>query len=133
LRPIRWDSGSARRRSDVLHAAIETQLDAGNVQDRGHMDDDPDAAPCKARSLQRGEAKSGRGHKALADALKRLDSNGLVTHTVFPTALIAVEHAITPLSHSPRQVFEALSSRAPAQHRAIENRGRAYDEARAEA
>ena len=47
-------------------------------------------------------------HKALADALKRLERNGLVTRTVLPTAPIGVEYAITPLGHSLRQPFEAL-------------------------
>ena len=36
-------------------------------------------------------------HKALADALKRLERNGLVTRTVIPTQPIGVEYAITPL------------------------------------
>lgn len=47
-------------------------------------------------------------HKALADALKRLERNGFVTRTVLPTAPIGVEYAITPLGHSLRQPFEAL-------------------------
>ncbi|MBP1181621.1 DNA-binding HxlR family transcriptional regulator [Methylobacterium sp. PvR107] len=50
----------------------------------------------------------GAGHKALADALKRLERNGLVTRTVLPTSPINVEYAITPLGHSLRQPFEAL-------------------------
>ena len=47
-------------------------------------------------------------HKALADALKRLERNGLVTRTVLPTTPIGVEYAITPLGLSLRQPFEAL-------------------------
>ncbi|MBE9603866.1 helix-turn-helix transcriptional regulator [Acetobacteraceae bacterium H6797] len=47
-------------------------------------------------------------HKALADALKRLERNGLVTRTVLPTSPIGVEYAITPLGHSLRGPFEAL-------------------------
>lgn len=47
-------------------------------------------------------------HKALADALKRLERNGLVTRTVLPTAPVGVEYAITPLGLSLRQPFEAL-------------------------
>jgi len=47
-------------------------------------------------------------HKALADALKRLERNGLVTRTVLPTAPIGVEYAITPLGSSLRSPFEAL-------------------------
>ena len=51
---------------------------------------------------------NGITHKALADALKRLERNGMVTRTVLPTAPIGVEYAITPLGHSLRQPFEAL-------------------------
>lgn len=47
-------------------------------------------------------------HKALAEALKRLERNGLVTRTVLPTQPIGVEYAITPLGHSLRKPFEAL-------------------------
>ncbi len=53
-------------------------------------------------------------HKALADALKRLERNGLVTRTVLPTQPIGVEYAITPLGHSLREPFEALCAWAAA-------------------
>ena len=47
-------------------------------------------------------------HKALADALKRLERDGMVTRTVLPTKPVGVEYAITPLGHSLRPPFEAL-------------------------
>lgn len=47
-------------------------------------------------------------HKALADALKRMERNGLVTRTILPTAPIGVEYAITPLGLSLRPSFELL-------------------------
>jgi DNA-binding HxlR family transcriptional regulator len=47
-------------------------------------------------------------HKALADALKRLERNHLVTRTVLPTAPIGVEYAITPLGLSLRPSFEMI-------------------------
>ncbi|TAA35140.1 transcriptional regulator [Pseudoxanthomonas winnipegensis] len=47
-------------------------------------------------------------HKALADALKRLERNGLVTRTVLPTSPVGVEYAITPQGHALREPFEAL-------------------------
>ncbi len=47
-------------------------------------------------------------HKALADALKRLERNGLVKRTVLPTTPIGVEYTITPLGHSLQEPFEAL-------------------------
>lgn len=66
-------------------------------------------------------------HKALADALKRLERNGLVTRTVLPTAPIGVEYAITPLGHSLRQPFESLCAWALTHSEAITQAGGADD------
>ena len=66
-------------------------------------------------------------HKALADALKRLERNGLVTRTVLPTAPIGVEYAITPLGQSLRQPFEALCAWALDNGAAIEAANREHD------
>lgn len=66
-------------------------------------------------------------HKALADALKRLERNGLVTRTVLPTTPIGVEYAITPLGHSLRQPFEALCAWALENADAVEDASVAYD------
>ena len=63
---------------------------------------------------------NGITHKALADALKRLERNGLVTRTVLPTAPIGVEYAITPLGQSLRQPFEALCDWALAHGEAMD-------------
>ncbi|MEJ8309860.1 winged helix-turn-helix transcriptional regulator [Agrobacterium larrymoorei] len=69
-------------------------------------------------------------HKALADALKRLERNGLVTRTVLPTQPIGVEYAITPLGHSLRQPFEALCAWAAANSETIEAATKSYDDAK---
>lgn len=66
-------------------------------------------------------------HKALADALKRLERNGMVTRTVLPTAPIGVEYAITPLGHSLRQPFEALCAWALDNGAAIEVANHEHD------
>jgi DNA-binding HxlR family transcriptional regulator len=66
-------------------------------------------------------------HKALADALKRLERNGLVTRTVLPTQPIGVEYAITPLGHSLRQPFEALCAWAAANGDKVEAATLRYD------
>ncbi|RYG96004.1 MAG: transcriptional regulator [Alphaproteobacteria bacterium] len=66
-------------------------------------------------------------HKALADALKRLERNGLVTRTVLPTQPIGVEYAITPLGHSLRQPFEALCACAAANGEKVEAATLRYD------
>jgi len=48
-------------------------------------------------------------HKALADALKRLERNGLIRREVLATTTpVGVEYTITPLGQSLRQPFEAL-------------------------
>lgn len=39
-------------------------------------------------------------HKALADALKRLERNGLIRREVLPTKPVGVEYTITPLGYS---------------------------------
>lgn len=72
-------------------------------------------------------------HKALADTLKRLERNGLVTRTVLPTAPIGVEYAITPLGHSLRQPFEALCGWALAHGDEFEGAQLAHDRAKAAA
>ena len=69
-------------------------------------------------------------HKALADALKRLERNGLVTRTVLPTQPIGVEYAITPLGHSLREPFEALCAWAAANGQRIETATKIYDDAK---
>jgi DNA-binding HxlR family transcriptional regulator len=47
-------------------------------------------------------------HKALAEALKRLERNGLIQRHVLPTAPVGVEYTITSLGHSLREPFAAL-------------------------
>ncbi len=66
-------------------------------------------------------------HKALSDALKRLERNGLVTRTVLPTSPVGVEYASTPLGHSLRQPFEALYDWALTYGEAIDEARAAHD------
>lgn len=59
-------------------------------------------------------------HKALADALKRLERVGLVTRTVLPTTPVGVEYAITPMGLSLRDPFHALCAWALSNAASIE-------------
>lgn len=68
-------------------------------------------------------------HKALADALKRLERNGLVTRTVLPTAPIGVQYAITTLGLSLRPSFEHLCNWAIAYGDELEDAQLAHDRA----
>ena len=69
-------------------------------------------------------------HKALADALKRLERNGLVRREVLPTAPIGVEYTITPLGHSLREPFAALYEWALTHGSQLEHAQAAFDSAR---
>lgn len=66
-------------------------------------------------------------HKSLADALKKLERNGLVTRTVLPTAPIGVEYAITPLGRALGQLFEALCGWALEHGGAMDAAGEQYE------
>jgi len=47
-------------------------------------------------------------HKALTEALRRLERNGLVNRKVIATSPVAVEYSITPLGRTLQQPFETL-------------------------
>ena len=47
-------------------------------------------------------------HKALAEALKRLQRNGLISREVLPTTPVGVEYRLTPLGMSLKEPFAVL-------------------------
>jgi DNA-binding HxlR family transcriptional regulator len=67
-------------------------------------------------------------HKALSDALKRLERNGLVNRRVLSTQPIGVEYTITPLGSSLREPFAALYSWALIRGPELEKAQEIYDE-----
>ena len=62
--------------------------------------------PARFNDLKR--RLDGITHKSLADALKRLERDGLISREVLPTQPIGVEYTITPLGASLREPFAAL-------------------------
>lgn len=62
--------------------------------------------PARFNELKR--RLDGITHKALSDALKRLERNGLISRKVLPTRPIGVEYTITDLGCSLREPFAAL-------------------------
>jgi DNA-binding HxlR family transcriptional regulator len=86
--------------------------------------------PSPARFNEIKRRLDGITHKALSDALKRLERHGLVTRTVLPTRPIGVEYAITPLGRSLRQPFEALCAWALDQGHAVDAAVAAYEASR---
>lgn len=69
-------------------------------------------------------------HKALTEALRRLERNGLVNRRVIATSPVAVEYSITPLGRTLQQPFEALISWAQLHGQALSAAQTAYDERR---
>jgi len=70
-------------------------------------------------------------HKALADALKRLERNGLIRREVLTaTTPVGVEYTITPLGQSLQQPFAALYDWAMTYGDALERAQTEYDRAR---
>jgi DNA-binding HxlR family transcriptional regulator len=73
---------------------------------------------------------NGITHKALSEALKRLERNGLVGRKVLPTQPIGVEYTITDLGCSLREPFAALYNWSLANGSAMEEAQGAYDASR---
>lgn len=67
-------------------------------------------------------------HKALTEALRRLERNGLVSRRVIASSPVAVEYSITPLGRTLQEPFVALVSWARQHGAAIEQAQVAYDD-----
>jgi DNA-binding HxlR family transcriptional regulator len=64
------------------------------------------AQPARFNAIKR--RLRGITHKALTEALRRLERNGLISREVISTAPVAVEYSLTPLGRSLQQPFAAL-------------------------
>ena len=64
------------------------------------------AQPSRFNAIKR--RLDGITHKALTDALRRLERNGLVARRVIPASPVGVEYSITPLGSTLRDPFDAL-------------------------
>lgn len=81
--------------------------------------------PARFNDLKR--RLDGITHKALSEALKRLERNSLISRKVLPTQPIGVEYTITDLGCSLREPFAALYNWALANGSALESAQSAYD------
>ncbi len=52
----------------------------------------------------------GISRKVLTDSLRQLESDGIITRTVYPEAPPRVEYALSPLGESMRPILEAMKS-----------------------
>lgn len=71
-------------------------------------------------------------HKALTEALRRLERNGLVSRRVIASSPVAVEYAITPLGRTLQDPFVALVGWAKRHGGAMEQAQAVYDERHAD-
>ena len=69
-------------------------------------------------------------HKALTEALRRLERNGLIARRVLMTSPLGVEYSITPLGSTLREPFDALCSWVVAHSAKVAQAQVAYDESR---
>lgn len=69
-------------------------------------------------------------HKALSDALKRLERNGLVYRKVLPTSPVSVEYSLTALARTLREPFIALYEWALEHGAEMERAQEMYDASR---
>lgn len=86
--------------------------------------------PMRFNGLRR--AVDGLSQKVLAQTLRRLERDGLVTRTAFATVPVTVEYALTPLGRTLAETVDALRLWAEANIQAVQAAQRAYD-TRAEA
>lgn len=70
-------------------------------------------------------------HKALTDALRRLERNGLIARRILSTSSLGVEYSITPLGRSLQEPCVALAAWADAHSNAVMAAQLVYDDARA--
>jgi DNA-binding HxlR family transcriptional regulator len=71
-------------------------------------------------------------HKALTEALRRLERNGLVNRCVIASSPVAVEYSITALGRTLQGPFAALVSWAAEHGQGMETAQKKYDEKTAE-
>jgi DNA-binding HxlR family transcriptional regulator len=84
--------------------------------------------PARFNDLKR--RLDGITHKALSDALKRLERDGLVSRRILPTQPVGVEYTITALGASLREPFAALYNWSLANGPKLTGAQLAYDESR---
>lgn len=84
-----------------------------------------DDAPVRFNGLRR-EIK-GISQKVLSQTLKRLERDGLVSRSVFPTVPVTVEYALTPLGGTLTETVSALAHWAESNMDAVLAAQAAYD------
>ncbi|MEO7100138.1 MAG: helix-turn-helix domain-containing protein [Luteolibacter sp.] len=83
------------------------------------------SGPMRFNALKR--RLSGITQKALTQALRRLERNGIIARHVIPVSPIAVEYSITPLGVTLKEPFQALFDWTIQYGAEVENARRLFD------
>lgn len=81
--------------------------------------------PVRFNQLRR--AVEGLSQKVLSQTLRRLERDGLVSRTAFPTVPVTVEYTLTPLGRTLATAVDALRAWAEDHIEAVLDAQRAYD------
>jgi DNA-binding HxlR family transcriptional regulator len=81
--------------------------------------------PLRFNALKR--ELDGVTQKALTEALRRLERNGIVARRVIPVSPVAVEYSITPLGRTLKKPFQALFNWTVDHRAAVDKARRAFD------
>lgn len=81
--------------------------------------------PSRFNALKR--ELDGITQKALTEALRRLERNGIVARRVIPVSPVAVEYSITPLGLTLKKPFQALYNWTVEHGAAVDKARRAFD------
>ena len=81
--------------------------------------------PLRFNALKR--ELDGVTQKALTEALRRLERNGIVARRVIPVSPVAVEYSITPLGRTLKKPFQALFNWTVEHRAAVDKARRAFD------
>lgn len=81
--------------------------------------------PVRFNRLRRGI--EGLSQKVLAQTLRKLERDGLITRTAFPTVPVTVEYALTPLGRTLAEAVEPLRLWAESHIEDVTRAQQAYD------
>jgi DNA-binding HxlR family transcriptional regulator len=113
--------------SPMMHASCPSRLVLDQIADKWSVFILAVLCPGPQRFNAIKRSLEGITQKALTQALRRLERNGIVERRVLATSPVAVEYAVPPLGHSLKQPFQALYSWSIANHGAVEEARRLYD------
>lgn len=112
---------------DVYSARCPTRMVLDRIADKwamlilGRLED----GPVRFNQLRR--EIDGVSQKVLSQSLKRLERDGLILRTVFPTVPVTVEYALTPLGRTLTETFSSVRRWAETNIEAVLAAQAAYD------